>query len=389
MKIKNIYTWIFTLLASAMVAIGRMYDERLEFMGVNYSILLSVCYILSSIPLLLSIKSIKLNSVKRLLYYFLFILFFSSLLWLVYGFIEYGVLKYLNFVILIIPLLVIIMEKFDYNDVQRLFTIIISFIIFLSLIGLTIVAGSNERLSVLGGGPIVFARWMIIGVFILFFRKKNNVHWILIPFFIVLSLAAGSRGPIFSLFCTFFIYIILTFQKTIIRIVSVALILTMVLYFSGVFNEVVDLGRTDRLVTKDSTSKNVRIKFAKRSVETIINYPFGVGIGNWQTYCNKLRPYHLLAHEYPHILVLEVFTEMGFVGGILLLLLLLKILYFTYSRMIRYRNYESSFYPLLFYLQLFLIINSFFSGDLSDSRLLFIIIAISLINKPLVINNDK
>ena len=84
-----------------------------------------------------------------------------------------------------------------------------------------------------------------------------------------------------------------------------------------------------------------------------------------------------------------MFAEIGFLGGVLLLLLLLKILYFTYSRMIRHRDYESSFYPLLFYLQLFLMINSCFSGDLSDSRLLFIIIAISLIDKPLVMSNDK
>ena len=40
----------------------------------------------------------------------------------------------------------------------------------------------------------------------------------------------------------------------------------------------------------------------------------------------------------------------------------------------------------LFYLQLFLLFNSFFSGDLNDSRLLFVIISISLISKPLLKN---
>ena len=392
MQIKYIYAWAFTLLASAVIAIGRIYDERLEFMGINFSIILSAFYILSFIPLVISIKSIKLNSVKRLLYYFLFVLVFSSALWIIYGFVDYGVLKYLNFIILIIPLLVIIMERFDYNDVQRLFNIIILFITFLSIIGVSMVSGSNERLSVLGGGPIVFARWMIVGIIMLFFirKKRNNrINWVFIFLFMVLSLAAGSRGPVFSLFFTFFIYVILTFQKTIIKVLAALLILFSFLYFSDIFNEVVDLGKTDRLITKDSTSKNIRIKFAERSVETIVNYPFGVGIGNWQTYCNKLRPYHLLRHEYPHNLVLEIFVEMGFLGGILLLLLLLKVLYFTYSRMIRYRIDESSFYPVLFYLQIFLIINSFFSGNLNDSRLLFVVIAISLIHQPLVVTNDK
>ena len=391
MKIKHIYTWIFILLATAVIAIGRIYDERLEIMDVNLSIVLSVSYILFFIPLILSIKLIKLNFVKRLLYYFLFFFFFSSVLWIVFGFVDYGFFKYLNFIVLIIPLLVIIMEKFDYDDVQKLFNVIILFIIFLSLIGVTIVSGTNERLSVLGGGPIVFARWMIVGVIMLFFIRKNNnkINWIFIFLFIVLALAAGSRGPIFALFFTFFIYVILTFQKTIIKVLSVLLILFSFFYFSGVFNEVLDLGKTDRLVTKDNTSKNVRIEFAKRSIETITHYPFGVGIGNWNVYCNKLRPYHLLWHEYPHNLILEVFAEMGFFAGFLLLLLLLNSLYFTYSRMIKFRSYESSLYPVLFYLQIFLIINSLFSGDLGDSRLLFVVIAISLIHKPLVIRNDK
>ena len=181
MQIKYIYAWAFTLLASAVIAIGRIYDERLEFMGINFSIILSAFYILSFIPLVISIKSIKLNSVKRLLYYFLFVLVFSSALWIIYGFVDYGVLKYLNFIILIIPLLVIIMERFDYNDVQRLFNIIILFITFLSIIGVSMVSGSNERLSVLGGGPIVFARWMIVGIIMLFFirKKRNNmINWV-------------------------------------------------------------------------------------------------------------------------------------------------------------------------------------------------------------------
>ena len=77
--------------------------------------------------------------------------------------------------------------------------------------------------------------------------------------------------------------------------------------------------------------------------------------------------------------------ELGFLGGIILLLLLLKSLYFTFFRKFKYHK-EDSIYSLLFYLQLFLLFNSFFSGDLNDSRLLFVIISISLISKPLLKN---
>ena len=149
-------------------------------------------------------------------------------------------------------------------------------------------------------------------------------------------------------------------------------------------DDILVIGKRDRLVTIDSTSKNVRIKFAQRSLEVTSIYPFGVGIGNWQTYCNKTRPYHLLRHDYPHNIILEVFSELGILGGILLLTLMLKILYFTFVRMIKYSTSKSSLYPLLFYLQLYLIFSSLFSGSINDSRLLFVVFAISLINVPLV-----
>ena len=91
-----------------------------------------------------------------------------------------------------------------------------------------------------------------------------------------------------------------------------------------------------------------------------------------------------MKHEYPHNLVLEVLSELGFIGGILFLLVLCKVLYFTYFRMVFYSFSKDSFYPLLFYLQLFLIFTALFSGDLNDSRLLFVILAMSLIHKPLI-----
>ena len=45
------------------------------------------------------------------------------------------------------------------------------------------------------------------------------------------------------------------------------------------------------------------------------------------------------------------------------------------------------FFPLLFYLQkYYLILNSFFSGSLVDSRLLFVIMAMILIYNPANLN---
>jgi len=394
MKYKNIFSWLYLLLACAMLAIGRLYDERLEFFGINFSLILSISFLLLSIPLLFSIKKIKFYSTKRFLYSFLLIvIILTPILFLYFDYEHLGLLKYINFILIVVPLVVIVVETFKYHDVRIFFKILLAFIFVLSLIGLF--AGDvtiTGRISALGGGPIVFARWMNVGFIILFFINKgaiNKKSLLLMLFFLFLSLAAGSRGPIFSLLITFLAYFVLNFQNIFLRFFLYSSLIFSIAFFSGVSSSHIDFGKIDRLVTKDNRSKNARALFALRSLDLVIHYPFGVGLGNWQTYINKVKPTHLLKHEYPHNLVLEVFTELGIFSGILFLFLIIYILFYNYKKMFLYKDHVYSYYPLLFYLQLYLVINSFFSGSLNDSRLLFVIMAMSLIELPLTLNRNN
>jgi len=393
MKHKNIFSWIYILLACAMLAIGRVYDERLDFFGINLSIILSVSFLLLSIPLLLSIKRVKHFNTKRLFYYFLLIIIIlPPMLCLYFDYDTFGFKKYFNFIFIVIPLVIIVIETFKYNDVRVFFKILLGFIIALSLIGLFVVSSSSDRLSVLGGGPIVFARWMNIGLIILFFIKQSRINKkniLLMLFFLVLSLAAGSRGPVLSLAITFAVYFFLNFQKVFLRVLFLSFLIGSIAFFSGINTSILGIGKTERLVTKDNRSKNARMVFASRSVDLMLHYPLGVGLGNWQVYANKIKPTHLLKHQYPHNLVLEIFSELGIISGILFLILLLKILFYNYKKMYLNKNNEHSFYPLLFYLQLYLISNSFFSGSLNDSRLLFVVMAMSLIETSLILKVKK
>ena len=393
MKHKNIFSWIYILLACAMLAIGRVYDERLDFFGINLSIILSVSFLLLSIPLLLSIKRVKHFNTKRLFYYFLLIIIIlPPMLCLYFDYDTFGFEKYFNFIFIVIPLVIIVIETFKYNDVRIFFKILLGFIIVLSLIGLLVVLNSSDRLSVLGGGPIVFARWMNIGLIILFFIKQSSINKksiLLMLFFLVLSLAAGSRGPVFSLAITFAVYFFLNFQKVFLRVLFFSFLIASIAFFSGINTSILGIGKTERLVTKDNRSKNARMVFASRSFDLMSHYPLGVGLGNWQVYANKIKPTHLLKHQYPHNLVLEIFAELGIISGILFLILLIKSLFYNYKQMYLNKNNEHSFYPLLFYLQFYLIINSFFSGSLNDSRLLFVVMAMSLIETPLILKAKK
>ena len=58
MNIKIINSWIFLLASCALLAIGRIYDERLEILGLNFGIFVSVIYIVSVIFMLFSIRKL-------------------------------------------------------------------------------------------------------------------------------------------------------------------------------------------------------------------------------------------------------------------------------------------------------------------------------------------
>jgi hypothetical protein len=86
--------------------------------------------------------------------------------------------------------------------------------------------------------------------------------------------------------------------------------------------------------------------------------------------------------------LLEVACEYGVQALLLLLLLLIYVFHLSFHKMMQYRRDKTSLYPLLFYLFLFLFLNSLISGMLNDSRLLFIIISFIIIHKPLIVTDE-
>ena len=219
---------------------------------------MSISFFLFSIPLLFSIKNVKVYNTKSLFYLFFFIiLFLSPLLALNFGYNSFGLQKYFSFILIVFPIVIIVIEKFNSKEIKFFFKVILYFIVVLSFLGLLVVVSSNERLSVLGGGPIVFARWMNVGIIIIFFlQKRLSFKFIfLMLFFLILSLAAGSRGPILSLIVTALLYCVLNFKKLflpiIVLLISIGFIITTTQFKTSFLN----VGKTKRLITKDSRSK--------------------------------------------------------------------------------------------------------------------------------------
>ena len=401
MSAKTINSWIFLFFSCALLAIGRVYDERLEIADINLGIFLSVIYLVSVIFMLFSIKKTILSKSKVLFYsFYLLALLMTPILWLVFDVTDYGFEKAINFWLIVIPISVVIAEKYERKDVLNTFYILLAvtcLLALLSFFGPSITERADGRMTVLGGGPIVFARWMGFGIITLLFlpvKIKYIYKYSLILIFFILALATGSRGPILGLFLTGFVYVFLNFNRVIVRISLGVFLVISVLVFSGVEKQIAKLGNSKRVfmnISKKGGSKqstSTRNNLAIGSFLLLQNYPLGVGAGNWQLITNKLSPTHLMPLEYPHNLVLEVACEYGIQTVLVLLLLFLYVFHLSYHKMIKYKNDKTSFYPLLFYLFLFFFFNSLVSGMLNDSRLLFVVISCIIIHKPLISTNE-
>ena len=338
MGARSILSWIFTFSACAILAIGRIYDERLSILDVNFSVIISAFYLFTALAILFSIRSVSINKTKFSFYLFYFsCLVMPPILWVFFGVNGYGTEKYINFLLIIIPISVIILEKYELKDVFYTLLILVGVSCLLALLALFGLASSDRvdgRMAALGGGPIVFARWMGLGLIVLFFmplKSKKIYKYVILTIFFILALASGSRGPILSLLITFSIFILLNFNRVFVKLLVSLLFIISVLFISGAGKQISEIGGFDRVfmnVSKKGGSKQstgTRMDLALGSFVLFQHYPLGVGAGNWKSTVNKIRPDHLIPLEYPHNLFFEVGNEYGVFVLIILIFTLLFI----------------------------------------------------------------
>lgn len=396
---KTIFSWFFILSACALLAIGRVYEERLVIANINFALWITSVYIILLCFLISTIKKIVFSKTKFLFYLFYLVIFITNLiLWLVFDFTEFGIVNFFNFFVIVVPISFVIIERYTVKDVLNTFYVLLGvclFLAILSVIGLSVSERVDGRTAALGGGPIVFARWMGFGILTLLLLPVKFKFWYkypLIIFFFVLALASGSRGPILALLVTGIIYLVFNFNRFIIKGTFLIILVSIVVLFFNIDDKVSKIGNSDRVfmnVSKKGGSKqstSTRKNLVLGSLVVFQSYPLGVGAGNWQIMANEIRPHHLMPLEYPHNLFLEVACEYGIHCLFILLTLLLYVFFLSYTKMKNHRQNKLSLYPLLFYLSIFLFINSMVSGMLNDARLLFIVMSFVLIHQPLNIS---
>ena len=239
----NTIRLLYIFLACAMLAIGRMQDNRLVFFDIDFSIVFSFTYLILSIFMLSTIKKIFFDTSKFLLIlFYIIIISVTPFLWSMYGITEavdgkFGgsLLNYSNFLIIVIPISIIVMEKFEYKDLKLFIKILFLVSVFLAAISIFFVSElKNGRLVALGGGPIVFCRWMMLAILVLIFYP--NQQWKILKAlsiigFLILALATGSRGPFIALLLTGLIYISLDVEYF--NFLYLFTLVIMIFFFSG------------------------------------------------------------------------------------------------------------------------------------------------------------
>ena len=405
--IEKVIKFIFILSAGGIMSTGYFYDinERIKLFGIDISMVIGVTYAVSASLLLITIKHLRDDFSKNLLYLlFICVILISPILWLNFGINDYGLRKYISFSLIIVPISLLIIEKFSRKDIKLLIFVLFSVSILLLILGWINfgerLSQQGQRMSVMGGGPIVFGRWLLIGALILFVYPKVRITYkfILIPLFVFMAFAAGSRGPVYAFIIILAIYLLLTFKQTGFR--------SAVIFFSFLFlfgamkffdnmgyptlnmlEKVDELGNPTKRM-KDPNIKSARVDRINRSIELCIKKPQGVGIGNWAEQTNRLTPLgqHHPEKEYPHNIFLELFNESSILSFIIFLILIIHLFVNAFNELMHRNDY---LFNMAFVLLSFMLVNTMISGDLSDSRLLFIFISIYISIRLVKHKKDK
>lgn len=119
----------------------------------------------------------------------------------------------------------------------------------------------------------------------------------------------------------------------------------------------------ERVNSAPGRSTETRLPAYTRTLPVIIDNPLGIGWGDWG---RKVDVYRYQNRQYPHNIVLEVFSEAGWLVGVVFVVVLCWLVNTARKR----RTIEArGIYGLLLYA----LVNALVSGDINGNRLLFLV----------------
>ena len=222
------------------------------------------------------------------------------------------------------------------------------------------------RLAYEGQNPIWVARtlgYAALGFLILNIKKKKGYFLFLSVIFLSLMALTGSKGPIISLLLAVLYYIIKTKGIKFIR---------PILFMSGIviaFMILIDVENYDitRIFDISGESASFIERFRIYDVgfrawaESVL---FGQGLGGYSAFIGEVG-----VRTYPHNILIEIISEMGMIGLVIIILLAISTIYslrvLKNKKIIVEINQTSLYiYPTIFF---YVLSNSMFSGDLAQN----------------------
>ncbi len=370
--------------------IGKVtYEPRLGFFD-----LISLNYINAVILLIHTVWTIKSKTIKQRFKIDFLTLHLLFIVWICISFLffttnyDYALDKILVlvFVSFVSSIFFVVRLQYVGKKVVRDFVLFFALVgIGMGSVGLTIFLQgiANQRIAILGGGPIVLARIIGSTILILFvfyseLTKKYSrvIIWAILSILFLSQISTLSKGPLLSLVTTLGISFIflhknqLRFRNIFYVLFTIGVILSIMFAF--------DISERYFLNPYDDISKGsygTRFQHIVNAREVFKTHPIvGIGLGDFIQFGD--------GHKYPHNIFLEILSELGIIGILLILGIISQFSFILYKFTNSYRKPNSKFtkyLKILILLSIYMFLNQQVSGDLMDSRFMwFYIIASSV-----------
>lgn len=237
----------------------------------------------------------------------------------------------------------------------------------LALIGLLSLGGPGGRVAVLGGGPNVYGRLMGLGVYaLLLVRLPHRYRTLGISaggLLAVMMVLSGSRGALVAFAASAAVVLVLVRPRlrAVLKAVPLVAVVGAALYHTGVYDliEASVQERLVRLLIEEQYTAGRDVLYGAALAMGLDAPVLGAGLAGFST--SEL-------HRYPHNLFLEAFAEGGGVG----LLLVTAALALCGRTLVRTAAGRTDL-ALRLGLWSYLLVAAMFSGELYDSRLVFVL----------------
>lgn len=240
----------------------------------------------------------------------------------------------------------------------------------------------------LGIGRVIGVGALIVLIYSIFWAKNNWIKifsLLIFGYFMWILFVAGGRGPFISTFlaCLVPIFVGWSFSKhkgirikrytnQLSMIIAIIIVFLIILYISD--NLTTTMNRI--LVLFDDgmgNSAGLRIEWYKSSFVYWGEKPLlGNGIGSWPVINSAVD-----VRGYPHNIILEIMVELGLIGLIIfIMLLIIALKCFGPWKTVR----DDPLKILIFVIFINALVNAMVSGDIPDNRFLFFVLGIMAIN---------